>query len=414
MKKIMIAAMLMASALTAFAQDVFKQMSKIKDYAEAAKILEQNLGSLSAEQKAKCYNHLVSLAMEKVTKEQGTETQNQMNRQLKQGKIEQYDTLGLYTAVYNAVHDGSECYKFDQQENDKGKIKPKFADLGEKLYGFRPHLINAGVYYQNIHNDALAYKNLAYYVETASDPMFKAQVEKTPDANLTQIAYYAAIYAYQAKDYKNAEKYAALAVKDKDHGKDAFNIQLAVMQAQLTNHADSVAYAEKVKALYAQDPNNEMLFGTLINLYSSFKDEASANKLVEEKLAQDPKNFTAWAVKGQNLMVAQKLEDAIEAFKKALEIKPENPQVNAFMGACLFDRAQKAEDRASGKSGRLSQAAKDQIWPIYEQAKGYLEKAKSLDPNREQSNWAYALYRCYYKLFGANDPQTKEAEALTK
>lgn len=414
MKKIMIAALLMATTSTAFAQDAFKQISKVKDYAEAAKILEQNLGSLSAEQKAKCYNYLVNLAMEKVTKEQGTETQNQMNRQLKQGKIEAYDTVGLYNAVYNAIYDGSQAYKFDQEPNDKGKVKPKFTDLGEKLYMERPQLINAGVYYQNIHNDALAYKNLAYYVETASDPMFKAQIEKTPDDNLTQIAYFAAIYAYQAKDYKNAEKYAGLAVNDKDHGKDAFNIQLAVMQAQLKTHEDSVAYANKVKALYEKDPDNEMLFGTLLGLYSSFKDEAAANKLVEDKLAKDPNNFTAWAVKGQNLMIAQKLEDAIAAFKKALEIKPDNPQVNAFMGACLFDRAQKAEDRAAGKSGRISPAAEAQIKPVFEQARTYLEKAKSLDPNREQSNWAYALYRCYYKLLGANDPMTKEAEALTK
>lgn len=409
----MIAALLVATSSTAFAQDAFKLMSKTKDYAEAAKIMEQQLGQLSAEQKAKCYNYLVDLAMNKVTKEQGTEAQNQMNRQLKQGKIEAYDTVGLYSAVYNAIESGSKCYAADQEPNDKGKVKPKFAELGEKLYVVRPQLINAGVYYQG-KNDDLAYKNLAYYVETASDPMFKAQIEKTPDANLTQIAYFAAIYAYQAKDYAKAEKYAAIGVNDKDHGKDAFNIQLAVMQAQLKTHADSVAYAEKVKDLYAKDPNNEMLFGTLISLYTSLKNEEAANKLVEDKIAQDPNNFTAWAVKGQNLMIAQKLEEAIEAFKKALEIKPDNPQVNAFMGACLFDRAQKAEDRAAGKTGRISPAAKAQITPVFEQARTYLEKAKQLDPNREQSNWAYALYRCYYKLLGANDPLTKEAEALTK
>ncbi len=411
----MIAAMLVATASTAFAQDAFKQMSKVKDYAEAEKILKDNLGSLSAEQKAKCYNYLIDLAMDKITKEQAIETQNQMDRQLKKdSKSTPYDTTGLYNAVYNAIADGVECYKYDQMENDKGKVKPKFTGLGEKLYGYRPHLINGGVHFQNSHNDALAYKNLAYYVESASFPMFAEQAAKAKDENLTQIAYYAAIYAYQAKDYKNAEKYAGMAVNDKDHGKDAFNIQLATMQAQLSNHADSVAYAEKVKALYDKDPNNEMLFGTLIGLYSSFKNEDAANKLIEDKLAQDPKNFTALALKGQNQMIAQKLEEAIASFKSALEVKPDNPQVNAFLGACLFDRAQKAEDRAAGKTGRISAAAEAQIKPVFEEARTYLEKAKSLDPNREQSNWAYALYRCYYKLLGANDPLTKEAEALTK
>lgn len=413
MKKLMIAALLTASASTAFAQDVVKQITKAKDYAEAESLLKQNLGSLTAEQKAKCYNALVDLAMQKVTKEQGTESSNQVAVQLKQGKVEPYDTVGLYDAVYKAIASGISCDEFDKQPNDKGKVKPKFGGNADKLYVIRPQLINGGIYYQGKQNDAMAYKNLAYYVETADAPLF-ASKDKSQDANLTQIAYFAAVYAYQAKDYANAEKYAGIARKDSVRGKDAFNIQLAVMQAQLKNHADSLAYVEKVKALYAEDPNNEMLFGTLINLYSSLKDDAASAKLIDDKLAADPKNFTAWAVKGQNAMFAQKLDDAIAAFKKALEIDPENAQVNSFLGACLFDRAQQAEDRASANTGRVTEAAQAQIKPVFEESLKYLERAKSLDPTREKANWAYPLYRCYYKLYGAEDSRTKEAEALTK
>lgn len=413
MKKLLIAALLTATASTAFAQDVVKQISKAKDFKEASALLKQNLSTLSAEQKAKCYNALVDLAMQKVTKESGTESANQVAVQMKQGKVEPYDTVGLYDAVYNAIESGIACDEFDKQPNDKGKVKPKFAGNVDKLYVIRPQLINGGIYYQNKQDDALAYKNLAYYVDTAYEPLF-ASKDKSKDANLTQIAYYAAIYAYQAKDYAKAEKYAEIARKDSVRGKDAFNIQLAVMQAQLQTHADTLAYVDKVKALYAEDPNNEMLFGTLINLYSSLKDDAAANKLVDEKLAADPKNFTAWAIKGQNAMIAQNLEDAIAAFKKALEIDPNNAQVNSFVGACTFDRAQKAEERAAGKTGRISAAAEAQIKPVYEEAQKYLETARSLDPNREKANWAYALYRCYYKLYGAEDARTKEAEALTK
>ena len=68
---------------SAFAQDVSKQISKIKDYKEAYNLLQSNLGSMSAEEKAKCYNALVDLAYEKVIKEQGTITENQMAEQLK-------------------------------------------------------------------------------------------------------------------------------------------------------------------------------------------------------------------------------------------------------------------------------------------------------------------------------------------
>lgn len=409
----MIAALLTASASAAFAQDVVKQISKAKDYKEAAALLKQNIGALTAEQKAKCYNALVEIAMQKVSKEQGTETSNQLAVQLKQGKVEPFDTVGLYDAVYDAIESGIACDQFDKQPNDKGKVKPKFGGNVDKLYVIRPQLINGGIYYQNKQNDALAYKNLAYYVDTAYEPLFETK-DRSKDANLTQIAYYAAIYAYQAKDYSKAEKYAEIARKDSARGKEAFNIQLAVMQAQLKTHADTLAYVDKVKALYAEDTSNEMLFGTLINLYSSLKDDAAANKLIEEKLQLDPKNFTAWAVKGQNAMIAQDLESAIASFKKALEIDPSNPLVNSLIGACTFDRASRAEDRAAGKTGRVSAAAEAQIKPVYEEALAYLEKAKSLDPYQDKAKWAYPLYRCYYKLYGADDARTKEAEALTK
>ena len=45
---------------------------------------------------------------------------------------------------------------------------------------------------------------------------------------------------------------------------------------------------------------------------------------------------------------------------------------------------------------------------------GYLEKARDLDPNREKANWSYPLFGCYYIVYGANNPKTKEIEALTK
>ena len=41
-------------------------------------------------------------------------------------------------------------------------------------------------------------------------------------------------------------------------------------------------------------------------------------------------------------------------------------------------------------------------------------KSPWVDPNREKANWAYPLYQCYYSVYGANDPKTKELEAILK
>ena len=73
MKKLTMLALAAVFSASAFAQDVYKQISKIKDYKEAYNLLQANLGSLSAEEKAKCYNALVDLALDKVAKEQGNQ-----------------------------------------------------------------------------------------------------------------------------------------------------------------------------------------------------------------------------------------------------------------------------------------------------------------------------------------------------
>ena len=73
MKKLVISAVLVVAATSAFAQgDAFKSIMKSKDYTEAENLLNANLSSLENDQKAKAYNKLVELAMEKVSKEEST------------------------------------------------------------------------------------------------------------------------------------------------------------------------------------------------------------------------------------------------------------------------------------------------------------------------------------------------------
>lgn len=398
---------------SAFAQDVYKQISKIKDYKEAYNLLQANLGSLSAEEKAKCYNALVDLALDKVAKEQGTITSNQMAEQLKT-KVEPYDTVGLYDAVMQALENGVACDEFDMQPNEKGKVKPKFhKSNGDRLYPIRFHLVNAGIYYQTS-NPELSYKYLATYVESADYPLFKEQ-DKSKDPYLTQMAYYAARDAYFAKDYAKAEKYADVAMQDTAMSKDALQLKLAIMQNQLKTHEDTLNYVAKLKDIYAKDENNDVVFSTICSMLISISDKAGLNEIVQAKLAKDPNNFTALAMQGQAYMSDSKWDDAISSFNKAATAQPDNVAILASVGNCYMYKAQKTAEKALANGKTLTPDAEKEIVGIYEQAIGYLEKAKDLDKTMQfKSFWAYSLYTCCYRALGPDDAKTKEAEALTK
>ena len=413
MKKLTMLAFAAVFSASAFAQDVYKQISKIKDYKEAYNLLQANIGSMSAEEKAKCYNVLVDLAYDKVVKEQGTITENQMAEQF--GKeVTPYDTVGLYDAVLQALENGVTCDEFDMQPNEKGKVKPKFhKSNGDRLYGIRFHLINAGIYYQTT-NEPLSYKYLATYVESADYPLFKEQ-DKSKDANLTQIAYYAARSAYFAKDYAKAEKYADIALGDTAVAKDAMQVKLAVMQAQLKTHADTLNYITKLKDIYAKDESNEMIFSTICSMYISTNDKAALNELVQAKLAKDPNNFTALAMSGQAYMNEHKWDEAIAALSKAEAVQPGNVAVIGSIGNSYMYKAQDAAEQATQGGKRLTPEAEKQIIDVYKQAISYLEKDKELDTTMQfKSVWAYSLYTCCYSALGPDGAQTKEAAALPK
>mgnify|MGYP000644701517 CR=1 FL=1 len=141
-------------------------------------------------------------------------------------KVEPYDTIGLYNAVMQALENGVLCDEFDNQPNDKGKVKPKFhKSNGDRLYPIRFHLINAGIYYQN-KDEALAYKNLATYVDSNDYPLFKEQ-DKSTDASLTQMAYYAARFAYLQRNMTKLKNMQISQSKILQMADDALQLKLA-------------------------------------------------------------------------------------------------------------------------------------------------------------------------------------------
>lgn len=413
MKKLTILALAAVFSASAFAQDVYKQISKIKNYKEAYNLLQDNLSSLSAEEKAKCYNALVDIALNKVAKEQGTITSNQMAQQLNT-KVEPYDTVGLYRAVMRAFESGVACDEFDMQPNEKGKVKPKFhKSNGDRLYPIRFHLINAGIHYQTS-DPKLSYKFLATYVESADYPLF-AEQDKSNDVNLTQIAYYAARDAYFAKDYIKAEKYADIAMQDTAILNDALQLKLAVMQNQLKTHEDTLNYITKLEEIYAKDETNDVVFSTICSMMISVNDKEGMNTLVQAKLAKDPDNFTALAMQGQAYMSESKWDEAIASFDKAAASQPDNVAIMASVGNCYMYKAQETAQNELADKKSLTPDAENAIVDIYKQAISYLEKARDMDKTMQfKSFWAYSLYTCCYRALGPDDAKTKEAEALTK
>ena len=403
MKKVfMMAIALMASSMTfAGDSDALKAILKSKDYAEAANLVKQNLGQLADNaEKAAAYNHLVELAMNKVSNETGTITENQMAVQMGTGKVKPYDTLGLADNICNAIEAAIECDKYDKMPNAKGKIKPKFEKNCARIWAVRSHLVNIGQEEARKGNNAGVLKYWGMFTDSAADPYFAA-MDKTPEKEYAgQVAFFAGRYAFDAKDMARANKYFEIAKKDPTQKADAENFQLYAMRSSLKNHADSLAFVDQLKQMYAAEPENEVIVDAINSMYEGLDKKAQA-EFLDQHLQKFPNSFTALANKGLMAVNANNAQEGANWLRKAAAAKPDNAVVYTYLGACLSVQAANCDDAAKSKD-------------LYKQAIEAFDKAKELDPDKRMANWGYNRYQAYYGLYGADDPKTKAAEADSK
>ena len=209
MKKILLVVAMAVAATSTFAQgDALKALLKAKTYSEAKSILNGGLASMTNDQKAKAYNKMVQLSMEKIHKEEAIISGNQVAQQLKQDKIEPYDTVGYCNAIYTALRDAIECDKYDNMPNAKGKVAPKFHKANqEALWGLRTNLINAGQDASRLNHQNEAYKFFSMYVESSTAPLFADRDKsKGVDQYVGEVARVSAVIAFQNKDMETANK----------------------------------------------------------------------------------------------------------------------------------------------------------------------------------------------------------------
>ena len=318
----MMAVMFVASA-TAFAgdSDVLKAILKAKTYAEAEQLVKSTLDQLaSPAEKAKAYNKLVDLAMADFDAQNAIVTENQVNKQM--GKEEKpVDMNVMNTAAYNALCAAMECDKYDQQPNEKGKVKPAFAEKNAQRMWTSPRfaLVNAGQDALTAGDNANARKYWQIFVLSDAEPMF-ANSDRTQQKDFFgQVARFAAIFAYQDKDIDMANKLADIAMKDPQEYENALNLKLEILGDGLKTKEDSLNYCNKLKDIYAEHKTDgvmEKLYNTLFGL----GEKDAAFMVLDDALAENPNNFVALADKGLGIL-NEKPEEAATYLKKACEIK---------------------------------------------------------------------------------------------
>ena len=417
MKKFMMMAVMLVASATAFAKDsdALKAILNAKTYADAEKLVKETLDQLAnAQEKAKAYNKLVDLAMAAYDEQDKIKLANQF----KKDNPDPVDEKLMAEMACNGIAAAYECDKYDQQQNEKGKVKPAFDKKNaERLWATRNQLFSAGQTASKNNEDALVLKYWGVFTETLSNPFFANQMKaidaldenaKKNDYDLFgQVAYFTAISAKKLGDLAKARFYYSIAAKNdyivnKDIRNDARNEELTLMRAGLKDKADSLRVLEEYKEMYTQTPDDDLLLNALYSMYRDMKDKDNMYAVLDARLEKDPNNFMALANRGLAAMEENNAANAIEYLEKALAVQPKNVAVLHWLGVCYNAKA--------GESSETDQAKSKEF---FKKAIDVFDKCKELDPENN-FNWAYSRFQAYYNFYGPDAPETKQAEADSK
>ena len=410
MKKIMMMALWAAATTPAFAQaDVVKNAKKILDSGnveEAIKAVQPALDNGSAEDKAAAWNLLSAAYYKKFSDIQGVKLENQVKQ-----TNNPVDEAAMHSAVISALEAAMKCDEFDNQPNEKGKVKAKYRAENQKIFqSGRLQCINAGQYLYNEKDYAGAFKAFALYVDSGDSPLFTG-LDMTQDQYKNEVAYFASLSAYQGKDYPNVIKYAQIAAQDEAKAKDATEILVFSKRETMKTLQDTLEYVDMLKEACQKFPEDNRYSAWIGDYYLNSNKTDDLLQWAEGEIAKNPGDKFGYTYKGEALRLSGKFDEAVECYKKAFEIDPTYIAAAYQAGVSLNSKAIELKDQlADKKTGKLTVENANKIKAILSDAKVYLEKVRELDPDRKTVNWAYALYQMYYSL-GDNE-KASELESL--
>lgn len=213
--------------------------------------------------------------------------------------------------------------------------------------------------------------------------------------NPAQMAYFAMLMAFQAKDYDRVLQFKDQALEYKEEGETPRKFVLQAYHDK--GDMDMWMKYSKECALSSSDESYaQNLLAYLLN--NNKKDEAVA--FADELLGTNPDNVIANFLKGSVLMDSGKPMEALPYFDKAIEVDPNYVDAYLQAGVCHTREGNRINEEISTKTYKTkaaSDADVERVRDCYRKAKTYVEKAMELEPDKP-ARWAYMMSNIYYVL----------------
>lgn len=314
------------------------------------------------------------------------------------------------TSLMNSFDYLIKALPLDSIPNEKGKIKTKYSkDIIKLVQGHYQDLNKSAVNLWHAQDYSNAYKSWKMYMELPYNPVLGANAPKAmPDTTACDIYYNMGLAAWQAGTLQEALDAFDCALAKGYNKKTIYDYAIAVAYNMDRNSSKMAYYAELAYPLYGAEDNQYI--GYIINNKIANKEFEEAQVLLEKYIQADPTNAQLYYVLGVLYDSQENVEKAMENYKKAIEVNPENAQALFQYGRQLCNQAYRLDDEISTlPAAQYNERRTNEVNVLFKEATVYLEKAYAVDP--DNTNDALALLRnCYYNL--QDEENLKRVEAM--
>ncbi|MBR5804293.1 MAG: tetratricopeptide repeat protein [Bacteroidaceae bacterium] len=407
MKKVLFSiSMLMLSCVVVFAQADPKAYAKElkqaeKAVKEAQKLAETPGGDLNQAQKlidgAMKYPEIT--AQPDVWNVAGTiQKMHFENEQVKLYRQQTPDYDKMYNSLYNVYTNYFKCDEVEKVAVDKkGRpVKVKYnAPNKTFLLGNRGWLINGGVkYYNDDKDNEKALKYFSLYIESAQNPMIAKDSAIVNDTLIGQIAYYASLASMQLKDYESVMKFTPVVKEQPKYSNYGYEFTASAYREM----GDTAKWIAELQEGVKKFPDSDYFVSNLLDYYNTTGKFDEALQFANDMVTKDPSDSFMQYVKGYLCQNLKRYDDAIAAYKAAIEARPDYAEAHSNLGLVYCTLARDYQDQASTdvRSKKYKQDM-EVVKGYYREAMPHYQKVRELKPDQQQM-WLNGLYSIYYML----------------
>lgn len=220
----------------------------------------------------------------------------------------------------------------------------------------------------------------------------------------TTLIYYSGLAAIQNQDYKNGiEKYKQLLDRKDFSSHKIVMVDLPKLYLSMKDTASAIEYAAKAAEAYPDD-KAAAVQNIELNLIAGNNEKVIAN--IQSQIAKDSQNKNLYYYLGIAESSNNNFTNALEAYKKAIELDPNYADANLNAGVVLMNKVRdELNELNSSNVNNATQAAKlkelkEKLKPV----EGYFSKVVEIEPKNTS---ALRGLKQYYD-FIENEAKSKE------